>query len=134
MAPMAQKKTAEKKAARRRVLVVDDEREVAEVLREHFEATYDVDTAPDGKRALKLIRTRRPDVILLDIHMPGLNGLEVLKRIEKIDGKPVVIFVTANEDTDVAAQAMTTGAFSYVPKPFDFQYLDHLVAVALSVS
>jgi len=63
--------------------------------------------------------------------MPGLNGLEVLKRIQKVDGKPVVIVVTANEDTDVAAQAMTQGVFSYVPKPFDFQYLDHLVAVAL---
>jgi DNA-binding NtrC family response regulator len=128
---MVEKKTAQKKTARRRVLVVDDETEVVDVLREHFEESYDVDTAPDGKRALKLIRTRRPDVILLDIHMPGLNGLEVLKRIEKVDGKPVVIVVTANEDTDVAAQAMTQGAFSYVPKPFDFQYLDHLVAVAL---
>jgi two-component system response regulator (stage 0 sporulation protein F) len=127
----AQKKPAQKKTARRRVLVVDDEAEVVDVLKEHFEETYDVDTASDGKRALKLIRTRRPEVILLDIHMPGLNGLEVLKRIQKVDGKPVVIVVTANEDTDVAAQAMSQGVFSYVPKPFDFQYLDHLVAVAL---
>jgi DNA-binding NtrC family response regulator len=128
---MAPTKTAQKKTPRRRVLVVDDEAEVVDVLKEHFEETYDVDTAADGKRALKLIRTRRPEVVLLDIHMPGLNGLEVLKRIEKVDGKPAVIVVTANEDTDVAAQAMTQGAFSYVPKPFDFQYLDHLVAVAL---
>lgn len=117
--------------ARRRLLVVDDEREVVELLKEHFEATYDVDTAPDGKKALKLIRARRPDLILLDIQLPGLNGLEVMKRIQSVEPKPVVIVVTATEDTDVAAQAMTHGAFSYVPKPFDFQYLDHLVAVAL---
>jgi two-component system, NtrC family, response regulator AtoC len=116
---------------RRRLLVVDDETEVVDVLREHFEATYDVDTAPDGKKALKLIRTRRPDVILLDIQLPGLNGLEVMKRIQTVDPKPVVIVVTATDDTDVAAQAMSQGAFSYVPKPFDFQYLDHLVAIAL---
>ena len=116
---------------RRRLLVVDDEIEVVDVLREHFEATYDVDTAPDGKKALKLIRARRPDVILLDIQLPGLNGLEVMKRIQTVDPKPVVIVVTATEDTDVAAQAMSQGAFSYVPKPFDFQYLDHLVAIAL---
>ena len=116
---------------RRRLLVVDDEIEVVDVLREHFEATYDVDTAPDGKKALKLIRARRPDVILLDIQLPGLNGLEVMKRIQTVDPKPIVIVVTATEDTDVAAQAMSQGAFSYVPKPFDFQYLDHLVAIAL---
>ena len=116
---------------RRRLLVVDDEIEVVDVLREHFEATYDVDTALDGKKALKLIRARRPDVILLDIQLPGLNGLEVMKRIQTVDPKPVVIVVTATEDTDVAAQAMSQGAFSYVPKPFDFQYLDHLVAIAL---
>jgi len=113
------------------LLVVDDEIEVVDVLREHFEATYDVDTAPDGKKALKLIRARRPDVILLDLQMPGLNGLEVMKRIQTLDPKPAVIVVTATEDTDVAAQAMSHGAFSYVPKPFDFQYLDHLVAIAL---
>ena len=117
--------------ARRRLLVVDDEREVVDVLKEHFEGTYDVDTAADGKKALKLIRARRPDLILLDIQMPGLNGLEVMKRIQSVDPKPVVIVVTATDDTDVAAEAMTQGAFSYVPKPFDFQYLDHLVAVAL---
>jgi DNA-binding NtrC family response regulator len=122
---------AQKQTPRRRLLVVDDETEVADVLKEHFEATYDVDTAPDGKKALKLIRARRPDLILLDIQMPGLNGLEVMKRIQTVDPKPVVIVVTADTDTDVAAQAMTQGAFSYVPKPFDFQYLDHLVAVAL---
>src|SRR5215468_2932562 len=116
---------------RRRLLVVDDEIEVVDVLREHFEATYDVDTALDGKKALKLIRARRPDVILLDIQLPGLNGLEVMKRIQTVDPKPIVIVVTATEDTDVAAQAMSQGAFSYVPKPFDFQYLDHLVAIAL---
>lgn len=120
-----------KDTARRRLLVVDDETEVADVLREHFEATYDVDTAPDGRKALKLIRARRPDVVLLDIKMPGLSGLEVMKRIQTVDPKPVVIVVTANEDTAVAAQAMTQGAFSYVPKPFDFQYLDHLVSLAL---
>jgi len=122
---------AQTQTPRRRLLVVDDETEVADVLKEHFEATYDVDTAPDGKKALKLIRARRPDLILLDIQMPGLNGLEVMKRIQSVDPKPVVIVVTADADTDVAAQAMTQGAFSYVPKPFDFQYLDHLVAVAL---
>lgn len=122
---------AHKQTPRRRLLVVDDETEVADVLKEHFEATYDVDTAPDGRKALKLIRARHPDVILLDIQMPGLNGLEVMKRLQSLDPKPVVIVVTADADTDVAAQAMTQGAFSYVPKPFDLQYLDHLVAVAL---
>ena len=76
---------AQTQTPRRRLLVVDDETEVADVLKEHFEATYDVDTAPDGKKALKLIRARRPDMILLDLQMPGLNGLEVMKRIQTVD-------------------------------------------------
>ena len=116
---------------RRRMLVVDDEQGIVDVLKEHFEARYDVDIALNGTQAIKLVRAKRPDVILLDLRMPGLAGVDVLKAVHKVEPKLPVFIITANEDIDVAAEAIAQGAFSYVPKPFDFEYLDHLVAVAL---
>jgi DNA-binding NtrC family response regulator len=119
------------KSQRRRLLVVDDEPDIVDTLTEHFGTLYDVDTALDGTRAIKRVRKKRPDLILLDIRMPGLSGVDVLKAVKQIDPTLPVIVITANADVDVAAEAITQGAFSYVPKPFDFEYLDHLVALAL---
>src|SRR4029450_3713627 len=114
--------------ARRRVLIVDDEPLILEVLSEHFKNDFDVETAPNGADALGAILRRRPDVVLLDINMPRMNGVEVLRDIKQIDDSIAVIMVTANEQVQVAAEALKAGAFGYVPKPFDFRYLDHMLA------
>ena len=84
-------------SARRRVLIVDDEPLVSEVLSEHFEIDYDVEIALNGVHALDAIRRQRPDVVLLDIKMPGMSGIEVLKAIQQLDESVAVIMVTANE-------------------------------------
>lgn len=112
----------------RRILIVDDEPLIAEVLKEHFKAGYDVETALSGADALSAVVRQRPDVVLLDINMPRMNGVEVLKDIKRIDGTIAVIMVTANEQIAMAGEALRYGAFGYVPKPFDFRYLDHMVA------
>lgn len=112
----------------RRILIVDDEPLIVEVLSEHFKAAYEVETALSGTDALAAVVRRRPDVVLLDINMPRMNGVDVLKDIKKIDESIAVIMVTANEKVAVAADALKSGAFGYVPKPFDFRYLDHMVA------
>jgi DNA-binding NtrC family response regulator len=114
--------------ARRRVLIVDDERLILEVLSEHFRPDFDVETAPNGADALGAVLRHRPDVVLLDINMPRMNGIQVLKDIKQIDDSITVIIVTANEQVQLAAEALKNGAFGYVPKPFDFRYLDHLLA------
>src|SRR5690242_6122958 len=114
--------------ARRRVLIVDDERLILEVLSEHFRPDFDVETAPNGADALDAVLRHRPDVVLLDINMPRMNGIQVLKDIKQIDDSITVIIVTANEQVQLAAEALKNGAFGYVPKPFDFRYLDHLLA------
>jgi DNA-binding response OmpR family regulator len=113
---------------RRRVLIVDDEPLIGEVLTEHFKAEHIAATAYNGTDALGAILLERPDVVLLDINMPGMNGIEVLKAIKQIDASIAVIMVTANEDVATTADALKSGAFGYVPKPFDFRYLDHLLA------
>jgi DNA-binding NtrC family response regulator len=116
---------------RRRLLIVDDEPLILEVLSEHFKAGYDVETALNGADALGAIVRARPDVVLLDINMPRMNGIEVLKDIKQIDDSIAVIMVTANEQVALAAEALKSGAFGYVPKPFDFRYLNHMLATIL---
>jgi DNA-binding NtrC family response regulator len=115
-------------AAPRRVLIVDDEPLIVEVLNEHFKKDFEVETALNGADALGAILRKRPDVVLLDINMPRMNGVEVLKDIKQIDESIAVIMVTANEQVSLAAEALKSGAFGYVPKPFDFRYLDHMLA------
>jgi DNA-binding NtrC family response regulator len=116
---------------RRRLLIVDDEPLILEVLTEHFKGDYDVETALNGADALGAILRDRPDVVMLDINMPRMNGVEVLKDIKQIDESIAVIMVTASEQVTMAAEALRSGAFGYVPKPFDFRYLDHMLATIL---
>jgi CheY-like chemotaxis protein len=120
-------------AASRRILVVDDEQEIIDVLKEYLaKGGHIVDSAQDGTRAIELVRARRPDLVFLDIHMPGINGVDALKAIKEFDSRLPVIVITANDDNALAATAIAGGAFSHVQKPFDLRYLDHLLAAALS--
>ena len=119
-------------APRRRILLVDDEPDILDILHEHFAKECDVETAADGMTALAIVRARRPDVIFLDINMPGINGVDVLKSVKELDATIPVLMVTASADNALAAEAIKRGAFSYIPKPFDLKYLNHLVAAALS--
>jgi two-component system response regulator (stage 0 sporulation protein F) len=115
-----------------RILVVDDEAPVREVLSEYFTTQgYTVDAAASGNDALAAVRRARPDLVLLDIRMPGIDGVEILRRIRELDEDLAVIMVTANEDVVLARETLKLGAFDYVAKPFDFSYLDRAVAAAL---
>jgi two-component system response regulator (stage 0 sporulation protein F) len=115
-----------------RLLIVDDEAAVLEVLSDYFtEQGYTVHTASSGSEALDAIGRVEPDLILLDVRMPGMDGVEVLKRVRETDPAPPVIMVTANEDVDLARQMLKLGALEYVSKPFDFRHLDRVVAAGL---
>ena len=112
--------------------MVDDEQDIIDILQEHLATTYDVTSARDGRRALELVRATRPDLIFLDIAMRGIDGMDVLKAVKDFDPTIPVITITANADTSLAAEVIKHGAFSYLPKPFDLRYLEHLAASALS--
>jgi len=114
----------------KRVLVVDDERELAEVVREYLHDRYDVEIANSGPAAIAAFRTRRPDVVFLDINMPGPSGVEVLKELRLADASVPVIMVTVNTEVAVVQECLREGAFAYVPKPFDLKYMDHMAALA----
>jgi len=118
------------------ILVVDDEPSVREVLVSFFQHDYVprgyvVETAANGDDALAVVRRRRPALVLLDIEMPGMGGVEALRGIHTVDRRIPVIIVTGNENTRIAGDVIKDGAFSYLPKPVRFRYLDHLVAAAL---
>jgi DNA-binding NtrC family response regulator len=119
-------------SARRRILLVDDEQEIIDVLREYLGNTYDVDSAANADQALARIHAQRPDLVFLDINMPGISGVEALGLIKQIDQTIPVLMVTANVDNTLAAEAIKRGAFSYIPKPFNLKYVDHLIAAAWS--
>ena len=114
----------------KRILVIDDEPELLEVLSEHFKGRYEIDTARSGAAALECFAGQRPDVVFLDVNMPGLNGIEVLQRLRRSDPGVPVIMVTANEDIAITEAFLKAGAFAYVPKPFNLVYMDHMAAVA----
>ena len=119
-------------AALGRILVVDDEAPVREVLTEYFGAQgYAVEAVASGADALAAVKRGRPDIVLLDVRMPGIDGVETLRRLRGLDGAVAVIMVTANEDVGLARETLKIGAFDYVAKPFDFSYLDRAVAAAL---
>jgi two-component system response regulator (stage 0 sporulation protein F) len=115
-----------------RILIVDDEAPVLEVLSEYFATQgYAVDTASNGAEALAAAERLRPDLVLLDVRMPGMDGVEVLRKLRDLDRQLAVIMVTANEDVALARETLKIGAFDYVSKPFDFRYLDRAVAAGL---
>jgi CheY-like chemotaxis protein len=118
------------------ILIVDDEPSVRAVLVGFFEhhygpRGYSVETACDGLEALAAVRRRRPALVLLDIDMPGMNGVEALRGVRAIDARIPVIMVTGNASARVAGEVIKDGAYSYLPKPVKFQYLNHLAATVL---
>jgi CheY-like chemotaxis protein len=114
----------------KRVLIVDDEPELAEVVREYLQDQYEVVIAPDGPTALTSVQQTRPDVVFLDVNMPGPSGIEVLKELRRADPTLPVIMVTVNTEVAVVQQCLQGGAFAYVPKPFDLKYMEHMAALA----
>ena len=110
------------------ILIVDDEESVRDSLYNWFiEDGYRVERAEDAKKALSILETDAMDIILADIKMLGMDGLEMLRRIKSIRKESIVIMMTAFATVDTAVQALKDGAFDYVTKPFDPDDLSHLI-------
>ncbi|HKW91432.1 MAG TPA: response regulator [Methylomirabilota bacterium] len=119
-----------KRPVRARVLVVDDELEFRKVLAEYLEDRgFDVIEAQDGEEALDRVPDFHPHIVLMDVMMAGMGGVEALRRIKTTAPETCVIMVTAVEDIDSARGALALGASDYVTKPFSFQYLDSVLEV-----
>jgi two-component system chemotaxis response regulator CheY len=121
----------------KKILIVDDDPVIVEtltaILRDSWE-TYIVDRAANGSDALAAIASERPDLVLLDVALPDINGLEVLRRVRSIDPSLPVIMITGMADRTAFSEAMRSGAFGYIPKPFDIRQIEPVVAMALERS
>ena len=110
------------------ILIVDDEESVRDSLYNWFiDDGYDVECAENAKKALSMLESRNFDIILADIKMPGMDGMEMHRRIKTLPQEPVFIIMTAFASVDTAVQALKNGAFDYVTKPFDPDDLSHLI-------
>jgi DNA-binding NtrC family response regulator len=110
------------------ILIVDDEESVRDSLFSWFiEDGYQVECAENANKALSLLESKSFDIILADIKMPGMDGLEMMRRIKVLKPDSIVIVMTAFATVDTAVQALKDGAFDYITKPFDPDDLSHLI-------
>ena len=115
------------------ILVVDDEKIVLELFwRILKKKEYTVLTANNDKEALELVEKEKPDLVILDLQLPGINGIEVLRRIKKIDENIEVIVITGYGTKKTVKTAMKLGAYDYITKPLAINYLSSLIKKALS--
>jgi CheY-like chemotaxis protein len=118
-----------------KVMVIDDEVEVRLVLSEFLASRgYDVTMAESGLEALGLLQSAPPDVVLLDVSMPEMDGVETLKRLLSASPGLSVIMVTANADVGVTSKLLALGAADYIPKPFDLEYLDQAISIQIAAN
>ena len=134
MTPLIATKTAR---ATKTVLIVDDEPAIVRTLKDALgvfghEHGYKVETAGDGADALVALEREQFDLVLLDMYMPRMSGLELLERMRQLRMQTPVLMLTGNDDARTAADALASGIFAYIPKPFELQQLEHLVSLAVS--
>ncbi len=118
-----------------KLLVADDERKICRLLELFFsERGYSVLLAHDGPSALACIRAERPHLVFLDLHMPGLDGLDILKEAREVDETIKIIVITGVEDEQTIQRVKALGAADYVIKPFSLEYLQEEVLAKVSTS
>src|SRR6476659_6818680 len=118
-----------------KLLLVDDEADVQVSFQRIFDSPeIELKTASSGEEGLKLIPTFKPDLVIMDVRMGGISGMETLRRIRQIDSKLLVILMTAYGTAQTAIEAMKLGAYDYLLKPFDVPRLREIVSNALKAA
>src|SRR4030043_950964 len=115
------------------LLIVDDDKSIRYSLKRMMENHYAILTAQNGEEALTRFRENHPDLVIMDIKMPGRSGIEILREMKSIDPKSLVIIMTAYGTTETAIEAMKYGAFDYILKPFPIPQMKELVQKAITL-
>lgn len=112
----------------KKILIVDDQYGIRVLLDEVFQKEgYKTFQAPNGKQALAIAQSESPDLVILDMKIPGMDGLEILKRLKELNENIQVIMITAYGELDLIQEAMNNGALTHLTKPFDIDELRKLV-------
>lgn len=119
---------------KRKVLIVDDDKDIVTIVSTILSGRgWEITAAYSGREALEAVTSQKPDIILLDIMMPEMNGIEVLKRLKKIDANARIIMITAFGDVESYLDSMELGAYEYINKPFEtdelLEMIDRVAAV-----
>lgn len=116
-----------------RILIADDENDIRSAIRQYLimDGFQNVDEATNGEEAIDLFTEKRHDLIILDLVMPKVNGIQVLRHVRSISSRTQVIIITGNADKNSAIMAVKLGAFDYLEKPFDFDELSSSVSKAM---
>ena len=119
--------------AKKKILIIDDEENIGKMIKLNLEDDPDYEgiLAMRGEAGVECVKKDKPALVLCDIMMPGMNGLETLKRIKEIAPELPVAMVTAVWDPDEARKCFEAGAYEYVTKPVDFEYLKRALFVKL---
>src|SRR5439155_23905277 len=118
-----------------RLLLIDDEADMQYSFQRIFGSPeIELTTASSGEEGLRLIPKIKPDLVIMDVRMAGLSGLEALRRIRQMDSKLLVILMTGYGTTQTTIEAMKLGAFDFLVKPFDVPKLKDIVAHALKAA
>ncbi len=107
-----------------KVLVIDDDPKVTWILSEGLASSFEFVSARDGIEGIQLVSTEKPDLILLDIKMPGMSGLEVLEKLNKMENRPEVIMISGHGDTKYVVESVKLGAAEFIDKPFDVKEVE----------
>jgi len=120
---------------RRSILIIEDSKDLVELLYRRFESQYELSSAFDGVEGLALARSVRPDMVLLDVNLPRLGGFEILKEIRASDSTRgiTVIMITALSDSDSVVEGLGLGADDYIAKPFSFVELSARIKAHLTI-
>src|SRR5947209_20505543 len=117
------------------LLVIDDDPLICHLFRKTFqEADVTLLLAGSAGEGLEQVSGHRPDVVILDINLPDVSGLEAFRQLRQLDARVPVIFITSDDTTDTAIEAMKLGAYDYLLKPLDTTRLRELVARAFEIS
>jgi two-component system response regulator (stage 0 sporulation protein F) len=115
------------------MLVVDDHPDMRRSLEGQFlDEDFEVDTAADGEAALARMGAKDYDIVLLDMNLPKMDGMGVLKELKKLNKNPNIIMLTGIDDVQAAIESVKLGARDFLPKPYDPEELLHVVSKVLS--
>jgi two-component system, NtrC family, nitrogen regulation response regulator GlnG len=115
-----------------RILIVDDDQRIVQLLSDCLKHNHTVDIAMNADEALAIVRRQRPDLVLVDILLPGISGLHLLKEFKRIDPTIPAVMMTGSDNVALAAEALEGGAVSFVRKPVDLIHLDRFVTEILT--
>lgn len=107
-----------------KILIIDDDPKISWILSEGLSNKFDFVSAGDGIEGIQKVTTEKPDLILLDIKMPGMNGIEVLEKLNKLDNRPEVIMVSGHGETQYVVDSIKLGASEFINKPFDVHEIE----------